>query len=52
MNKGHQAQFSLLNDRVKNGGEPLISFESIINTTKATFACITSLRENRWVEIK
>ncbi len=52
MNKGHQAQFSLLNDRVKNGGEPLISFESIINTTKATFACITSLKENRWVEIK
>ena len=40
-----------LNDLIKNGGKPLIEFESIINTTKASFACITSLKENRWIEI-
>lgn len=52
MDKGHKAQFSLLNDRIKTGGAPLIPFESIENTTKASFACISSLKENKWVEIK
>jgi len=52
MDKGHQDQFTMLIDRVINGGEPLIPFESIVNTTKASFACITSIKENRWVEIK
>jgi predicted dehydrogenase/threonine dehydrogenase-like Zn-dependent dehydrogenase len=51
MDKGHKNQFILLNERIKKGGEPLISFESIINTTEATFACIESLKENRWIEI-
>lgn len=51
LDKGHKAQFALLNDLIKNGGKPLIEFESIINTTKASFACITSLKENRWIEI-
>jgi len=51
MDKGHQVQFTSLIDRTKNGGEPLIPFESIVNTTRASFACITSLKENRWVEI-
>jgi len=52
MNKGHQAQFSLLNDRILKGGEPIIPIDSIINTTKASFACIKSLKENCWVDIK
>lgn len=52
MDKGHKNQFALLNDRIINGGEALISFESIVNTTKASFACIQSLKENRWVEVK
>jgi predicted dehydrogenase/threonine dehydrogenase-like Zn-dependent dehydrogenase len=51
MDKGHKNQFALLNERIKKGGEALISFESIINTTKASFACIESLKENRWIEI-
>ena len=51
LDKGHKAQFALLNDLIKNGGKPLIEFQSIINTTKASFACITSLKENRWIEI-
>ena len=40
MDKGHTTQFSLLNERILRGGEALIPFCSIINTTKASFACI------------
>lgn len=49
--KGHAEQFRLLIDRVKSGGDPLIPFEEIINTTKASFAAITSLKEGRWVDV-
>lgn len=51
MDKGQETEFGLLADRLKNGGESLIPFDSIINTTKASFASIQSLKENRWVEI-
>ena len=51
MDKGHKAEFALLNVLAKNGGEALIPFESLVNTTKASFACITSLKENRWVDV-
>ncbi len=49
--KGHRAQFALLNERIQAGGEALIPFESIINTTCASFACIESLKNKRWVAI-
>lgn len=49
--KGHNAQFTLLNDRVKNGGGALIPIESIINTTKASFACIESLKNKQWIDV-
>jgi len=51
IDKGHKTQFALLNERIKNGGSPLIPFDSILNTTKASFACIASLKENRWIEV-
>ena len=51
MDKGQKDEFRLLNERLLGGGESLIPFESIINTTKASFAAIQSLKENRWVEI-
>lgn len=51
MDKGHKDEFSLLNERAQNGGEALIPFDSLVNTTKASFACITSLKENRWVSL-
>lgn len=51
MDKGHKAEFALLKDRTQNGGEALIPFDSLVNTTKASFACITSLKENRWVNV-
>jgi len=52
MDKGQKDEFRMLNDRLQNGGESLIPFESIVNTTKASFAAIQSLKENRWIEIE
>lgn len=52
MDKGHTAQFALLNDRIRKGGEALIPFDSIVNTTKASFACIDSLKQNKWIEVE
>lgn len=49
--KGHADQFRLLLERVSSGGDALIPFDDIANTTRASFAAITSLKENRWVEV-
>jgi len=51
LDKGHTNQFLALIDRVKNGGAPLISMEDLVNTTKASFAAIESLKENKWIEL-
>lgn len=51
MDKGQKDEFRMLNERLQNGGEGLIPFESIVNTTKASFACIESLKQNKWIEI-
>lgn len=52
MDKGHKNQFHRLIKTIQSGGDALISFESIVNTTQASFAAIKSLKENRWVEVK
>jgi len=52
LDKGHKAQFALLNDRLNKGGEPLIPFESIRNTTLASFACIESVKQGKWIDIE
>lgn len=51
MDKGQKDEFRMLNELLQNGGEALIPFESIVNTTKASFAAIQSLKENKWIEI-
>ena len=51
MDKGQRVQFALLNERIKSGGSPLIPFDSIINTTKASFAAIQSLKQGRWIDL-
>lgn len=50
--KGHFNQFKELIDQQKNGGEPIIPFDEIVNTTKASFAAIESLKEGKWISIK
>ncbi|RQO65706.1 dehydrogenase [Pedobacter sp. KBW01] len=51
LDKGHSDQFKLLIDRVKTGGKSLIPFDEILNTTKASFAAISSLKEGKWIDI-
>ena len=51
LDKGHAAQFKLLADRVKSGGESLIPVDEIVNTTLASFAAIESLMTRQWVTI-
>ena len=50
--KGHFNQFQELLNHQKNGGEPIISFDEIINTTRASFAAIDSLKYHKWIDIE
>lgn len=52
LNKGHKNQFQQLVERVKNGGGELIAFDTVLNTTRASFAVIKSLQEARWVNVE
>lgn len=49
--KGHNKQFKLLTQRWQEGGQPLIPFDEIVNTTRATFAAIESLKQGKWIEL-
>ncbi|MCZ2475126.1 Gfo/Idh/MocA family oxidoreductase [Aquirufa ecclesiirivi] len=51
LDKGHKEQFSLLIESVKQGKGPLIPFDEIYNTSKASFAALRSLREGTWITI-
>jgi predicted dehydrogenase/threonine dehydrogenase-like Zn-dependent dehydrogenase len=50
LDKGHKNQFRILLEDVK-AGKTFIPFDEIVNTTKASFAAIQSLKEGRWVEV-
>lgn len=50
--KGHYNQFNALLQQQKKGGAPIIPIEEIINTTKASFAAIKSLKLGTWIQIK
>ena len=52
MDKGHKNQFKLLAHQVNEGGEALIPFDEIVNTTKASFAAIESLKNNSWINVE
>lgn len=51
LDKGHKTQFKRLVENIKTSGQPLIPFEDIVNTTKASFAALESLRTSSWVQI-
>lgn len=51
LDKGHKNQFHSLISRIQNGGAPLISMEDLINTSKASFAAIESLKTGSWVKL-
>lgn len=50
--KGHFNQFKALLDQQRNGGNPIIPFESLMNTTKASFAAIESLKLGKWASVE
>ena len=50
--KGHFNQFNELITQQKQGGNPIIPFDEIVNTTKASFAAIESLKQGKWIEVK
>ncbi len=51
IDKGHAAQFKLLVERVKSGGQPIVPLDETVNTTLASFAAIESLLTRRWVDV-
>jgi predicted dehydrogenase/threonine dehydrogenase-like Zn-dependent dehydrogenase len=51
LDKGHKNQFHKLINQTKKGGQALIPFEEIVNTTKASFAAIESLKTNKWIQL-
>lgn len=51
LDKGHKAQFKRLVENIKTSGQPLIPFEDIVNTTRASFAALESLRSGTWIQL-
>jgi predicted dehydrogenase len=51
LDKGHKNQFNSVIKKIQQGGEPLISFDSLLNTSLATFGAIESLKERKWVDL-
>jgi predicted dehydrogenase/threonine dehydrogenase-like Zn-dependent dehydrogenase len=51
LDKGHKNQFHKLISQSINGGNALIPFDEIVNTTQASFAAIESLQKRKWIEI-
>lgn len=49
--KGHFNQFNELIEQQQNGGASIIPFDEIVNTTKASFAAIESLKQGKWISI-
>ena len=49
--KGHKRQFELFVSRLRQGGAPLIPFESLMNTSRAAIAAVRSLKTGKWEEI-
>jgi len=52
INKGHKAQFHTYIQRIKEGGEPLIAFDEMVNVSRASFAALQSLKEKKWIDVE
>lgn len=49
--KGHRAEFAAFINLIIKGGEPLIPFEQLVNTTRASFAAMESARMGKMVQL-
>ncbi|OYU55996.1 MAG: dehydrogenase [Chitinophagaceae bacterium BSSC1] len=52
IDKGHKNQFETLIKQIKSGTGPLIPFDELVNSTKATFAAFDSLHNGKKIEIQ
>lgn len=50
--KGHGNQFRLFVERVQQGGAPLIPLDDLVNTTRASFAAVESMKTKGWVSVR
>lgn len=49
--KGHHEQFRLFVERLQNGGDPIIPYNEIMNTSKAAIAAVESMKSGMWISI-
>jgi predicted dehydrogenase len=49
--KGHQVQFNMLIESIQKGGNAIIPMDDLVNTTRASFAAIESLKTGTWVTL-
>ncbi len=49
--KGHKNQFDLLVKNLAKGGAPIIPFDEIYNSTKASICAIESLTKGKWINL-
>ena len=52
LDKGHKSQFSQIVENIKQGSVALIPYSELINSTKASFAAIESLKQGTWINLK
>ena len=52
LDKGHKTQFSQIVENIKQGSVALIPYSELINSTKASFAAIESLKQGTWINLK
>jgi predicted dehydrogenase/threonine dehydrogenase-like Zn-dependent dehydrogenase len=50
--KGHFNQFKQLLESVEKASGPIIPWEEVLNTSKATLAAVDSLIKDKWISIK
>lgn len=50
--KGHKEQFKRLINSVRQGGETLIPFDELLNSARATFAAVESLKKGQWISLQ
>jgi predicted dehydrogenase/threonine dehydrogenase-like Zn-dependent dehydrogenase len=49
--KGHGNQFKLWQERLSQGGPPLIDFADLMNTSRASILAVTSLSTGSWMKV-
>jgi predicted dehydrogenase len=47
--KGHKTEMAVFIDRISNGGEALIPFERVVNSTEASFAAMESAQKKQTI---